>query len=506
MRLPRNDASVFERAPRSFQRTADGQGGRTVENPLGMRFKPRSAKLFGGITAVAVLLLSASFGFSADWPPTLDVSNTTTQARDGRVIERYTHGPRETWGYPAGASGEWDYPPAQETGPAQQNHNSFYLVAPKNPRENAPLCVMLHSANRTAYDYLGFACLERKTEGGDQPATAMTNPPDDFYALFLNSTNAEWWGWSQTRENRMKGVNAPPPAELRVLDTIEWAVNRCKIDRNRIYLCGVSMGGCGTLGIGMPHGEIFAAVRATVPAGTGYEAYRMGGIAPLPAMDAPQAERDAWLKRASAAGLPDPPVIVDFSSPQDGWSTTQPALVNAAQAGRLPLVLGWGPFGHPTFSYIIAKYPLCQIALAYPWLDIRKNEAYPVFTRASTDQRCPWLNAPADYDGSGQMNAWFRWKNKEDEPSSFAMQLWIAHPAVKDPPGMPDTAKADLTLRRLQHFEVKAGRSYAWQTTREGHAISSGRITVGDNGLLTIPQVGMSTVAADLSVKPEPVK
>ncbi|WP_131989729.1 hypothetical protein [Chthoniobacter flavus] len=40
------------------------------------------------------------------WPPTLDSTNTTTQTKDGRTVERYVHGPRETWGYPAGASGE----------------------------------------------------------------------------------------------------------------------------------------------------------------------------------------------------------------------------------------------------------------------------------------------------------------------------------------------------------------------------------------------------------------
>ncbi len=210
---------------------------------------------------VTAALSPVNPGLKADWPPTLDEENSTTQSHDGRTIERYTHGPRQAWGYPVEASGEWGYPPAQETGPAQQNHNSFYVAAPKNPRENAPLCVVLHSANRTAFDYLGFACLVRKTENGDSPAAAMTNSPDDFYGLYLNSTNSEWWGWSQCRKNVARHISGPAPAELRVLDTIEWVVTHHNIDRNRIYLCGVSMGGCGTLGIGMPHGDIFAAVR-----------------------------------------------------------------------------------------------------------------------------------------------------------------------------------------------------------------------------------------------------
>jgi hypothetical protein len=45
----------------------------------------------------------------ADWPPMLDLDNTTTRSLDGRIIERFTHGAREAWGYPASARGEWGY-------------------------------------------------------------------------------------------------------------------------------------------------------------------------------------------------------------------------------------------------------------------------------------------------------------------------------------------------------------------------------------------------------------
>lgn len=453
------------------------------------------------LTVAASLLFSACICFAADWPPTFDAANTTTQTKDGRTIERYTHGPREAWGYPAEASGEWSYAPAQETGTTGQNHKGFYVVSPKNPREGAPLCVVLHSANRTAYDFLGFACLDRQIENREPPATIMTNSPDDFYSLYLNSTNGEWWGWSQTQENRRKGINAAPPAERRVLDTVDWVANRYKIDRNRIYLCGISMGGCGTLGIGMPNGNVFAAIRANVPAGTGYAAYRMGGFAPSPAVDAPQAERDAWMKRAAGVGLPDPPVVVDFSSQMDNWSMTQPALVQAAQVGRLPLVLSWGAFGHTTFASMIAKFPICDVALAYPWLEIRKNEAYPVFTHASSDNRSPWLNAPAEFDSSGQINVYFRWKSQEDTPSHFAMQLWIAHPVVKDAPGMPNSATADITPRRLQQFKIQPGRSYAWQVSRDGKPIASGTSSPDAENLLTIPQVSLTTAPTELSLK-----
>lgn len=396
-------------------------------------------------TACAVALLWNVAAFAEDWPPVLDEKNPNTKSWDGRVIERYTHGARESWGYPAGIEKEWEYPDPLGTGAAGQNHNSFYLASPKNPRPGAPMCVVLHSANRTAYDYMGFEQLHRKIGGGDDPATVATRSTDEFYALYLSSTNAEWYGWTARRKDP-KFKNAPTPAEKRILDTIDWVADRYKIDRNRIYLCGVSMGGCGTLALGMPHGDVFAAIRATVPAGTEYVASSVGGFPPAPGPDASKADRDAWLKTISGVGLPVPPVVVDFSAQNDGWSKTQPALLQAAQAGRLPLVLGWGLFGHATFTSLIAKFPLCEVALEFPWLEVRKNEAYPVFTNASSNQKPPWSGVPAKFDESGQLNAYFRWKSQTDTASRIAMQLWLAHPNIEKLSALPEVR------RRISRF------------------------------------------------------
>ena len=448
-------------------------------------------------------LLTSAVAFGADWPPSLDRSNTATRSLDGRTIERYTHGPRDAWGYPACGDKEWAYPAAHETGPLGQNHHSFYLVAPQKPSPGAPLCVVLHSANRTAYDYMAFQHLNRKIGRGDDPATVATRSPDHFYALYLNSTNSEWWGWT-ARRTRLNNADLLTPAEKRVLDTIEWVVAKYEIDRNRIYLCGVSMGGCGTLALGMPHGDIFAAIRVTVPAGTEYVASRMGGFPSAPAADASQTARDEWTKCISGVGLPDPPVVIDFSAQNDNWSKTQPALLQAAQAGRLPLVVGWGPFGHPTFTSPIARFPLCDVVLEHPWLEIRKNEAYPVFTNASSDQRSPWLGESTHFDESGQINAYFRWKNQSDTPSNLTMQLWLAHPAVGNPPPtMPNASTAEITLRRLQHFRVQAGAAYTWQIARGGKLVGSGTITPDAANLLTVPRVTVTTAPAELTVKKE---
>jgi hypothetical protein len=455
-----------------------------------------------------------------DWPPTLDLKNPVVQTLDGRTIEHYEHGPRASWGYPAPTGDEWGYHAAKETGPKGQNQNTFYLVAPKVPRNNAPLCVVLHSANRTGYEYLSYASLGSTTDGCKDPTTVMTNSPDDFYALYLSSTNAEWWGWSAagTSEDRKRGINAPSPAERRVLDTIEWVVEQRHIDRNRIYLCGVSMGGCGTLGIGLPNGNIFAAIRATVPGGTAYGSYRFAGVAgigPIPSFDSPPAEIDAWKRRAAGVGMPDPPFICDFSSEADGWALTQPPLVYAAHFGHLPLVLTWGNWGHITFGERMLPETICQVGLAFPWLEIRKNEAYPVFTGATCDQRNPWFKAPISFNSSGVMNAYFRWKNIEDTPGRFRIQLWMDHPQIPGPTAaegkpagppviMPDSATADLTFRRFQQFKVTPGASYAWSGSQNGKVLLGGEIMPDYANLLTIPGVShLSTSPIEVSLQPK---
>ena len=126
---------------------------------------------------------------------------------------------------------------------------------------------------------------------------------------------------------------------------------------------------------------------------------------------------------------------------------------------------------------------------------------YPVFTRASCDQRSPWLDAPAEFDSEGQMNAFFRWKNEHDTPAEFAMQLWIAHPAVKVPQSMPNTATADITMRRLQRFKIERGKSYAWQLSRDGHALASGRLSPDAANLLTIPKAALTTQPTELMIR-----
>ena len=440
-----------------------------------------------------------------DWPPVPDAANTVVQAVDGRKIERYVHGLRASWNYPAPFSTMFTFRPGKETGKDQEQINSFYVVSPKTPRENAPLMVVLHSANRTAYDYLGYACLDRAAGPGEIPKAGGTNPPTDFYAVFLNTMNDEWYGWSQARENSAKNITGPTSAELRLFDTIEWVVTHYKIDRNRIYLTGMSMGGCGGLALGMPHGDIFAALRVFAPAGTEYASLRMGGFAPAPAPDAPPAEHDAWLKRASGVGLPDPPYMVDSSSQTDDWSKTQPALLQAAKAGHLPLGAHVGALR--TF----------RLALRHRQISgVRSGARFPVDGNPQDRGLSRLHQCLVRPSGAVAHSSTGKIRRERPDECLFPLEKrkghfvrllhansGSAHPEIKNPPPTMHRTRRRPILPSASPARIQdqPGHRYTWQLSRDGHAIASGQATPDLANLLTIPKLPLTTKPSELSIK-----
>src|SRR6202000_3195159 len=105
-------------------------------------------------------------------------------------------------------------------------------------------------------------------------------------------------------------------------------------------------------------------------------------------------------------------------------------------------------------------------------------------------------------DESGQINAYFRWRNLQDSAKEFAIQLWLTHPTVANPPpSMPETSTADITLRRLQVFRVHPGKGYRWRLLREDKSIAAGTVFADAAGLLTIPRVTLNLTPAELVIE-----
>ena len=140
--------------------------------------------------------------------------------------------------------------------------------------------------------------------------------------------------------------------------------------------------------------------------------------------------------------------------------------------------------------------------MAFPWLEIRKNEAYPVFTNTSSDQHDPWTSKDSKPDESGQINAFFRWKTIKDTKNEFAIELRLAKKGEFDfPVEIPKESTADVTLRRLQSFKVAKDRKYFWKLMRNSSVAASGQIRPDLESLLTIPRIRITNVPAQLRMR-----
>ena len=349
--------------------------------------------------------------------------------------------------------------------------HSFWLVPPASePAAPAPLCVVLHSAGGGGLEPFQPICEPHFQRGwyGDE----------SFYVLSLECRNDDGWWWGASEVGSRP--DAPGPTERRVLATVEWVASHFPVDRNRIYLNGISMGGSGTLGIGMNHGDIFAAAGVIVPAGV-----------------------EHWRARFCGKEAPEPPPLLNISSQADGFAKGQEELLAYFREHRYAVAFAWVPSGHAAFQ-IGKENP--QGFYDYPWLSIRKDAAYPVFTGATSDNRYPGLGNTTAPDQEGQINLQFRWRNVEDSGKRLAMELWLAGAGTTHGvTGGPTEATAEVTFRRVQRFPVKPGAAYAWRMTAGGQVRQEGRVTAaeaGTRGLIILPGVRMTHEAQALTVVP----
>ena len=390
--------------------------------------------------------------------PEMKLTNTSEQ--EGKTILRYEHESVPEWGYEKPQS---DY---------------FFVLPPEGQPKDTPLQVVLHSAGHS-----GEAVLEQSFQKSDWFHNVGLK---DQYVLYLDcAKNRNDWWWGAEYDLKGKYQDTYTPAEKRMLTTIEWVIEKYQIDRNRVYLSGVSMGGSGSLGLGMHRGDIFAAVNVTVAAGTDH------------------------FNARSAHIVADPPVLIDFVSIGDKHSKGQEGLLAEFQKKRYHMIFAFGTNGH---QGSVAKYR--PEARTFPWRSIRKDEAYAVFTNASTDDKYPGFIFPKEgepkgwkfgnslrgkYD-QGQVGALFRWKNLKDTAQEFQMELrMVTKEEIGAKEEMPTTATAEVSLRRLQNFKLGSNEG-TWTLKAGGKTLKSGKVGLDANGLLTIGELPLSTEPAVLTI------
>ena len=398
-------------------------------------------KLTNALVPIVMVVASACVP-AAEWAPEKQKESVFTE----RKLETFQHAVKEEWGYAA---------PQQDT---------FLVLHPKQARANAPLYVVLHSAGHDVH-----SCLACTAQVGNHD---IYHAPPEFFALYLDcrANKGDWW-WGSDKH---KGPEVSP-VDKRVIDTVKWVIQEYGIDENRVYLCGNSMGGSGTLGIGVRHGDVFAAIKANVPARVEHVSNRM--YFPPHALPAD-------------VTLPDPPIVIDYSGQNDGWSKGHDGFFAAMNDRRYPLIMYWGPFGHANNHASILK--VNDLINSFDWLSVKKNEAYPVFTNASTNHPLPWPDH-VDSKKPGQVNAFLRWKDVTETAGSIEVSLFTVSPSeLKTTFTIPTETNADVSLRRLQKLKVAPGATVRWKfnsASGEAQADSTGCVTIANLKITSEPTV-----------------
>jgi predicted esterase len=398
------------------------------------------------LAVLVILSLFATTARAADWPPGKEQEGEF----GGRKLDTYQHSVRKEWGYEA---------------PQRDN---FLVLHPKESRKNAPLYVVLHSAGHDVH-----SCLKCTATVGNHD---IYHAPDDFFALYVDcrANKGDWWWGSE----KYKGPEVGP-IEKRVIDSVKWVVEQYGIDANRVYLCGNSMGGSGALGIGMRHGDVFAAVKANVPAKVEHVSSRMY----FPPQEVP-----------ADLVLADPPIVIDYSAPDDNWSKGHDAFAAAMNQRKYALFMYWGPFGHANNHANILR--VNDLINSFNWLSVTKNEAYPVFTSASTNDPMPWPDQLSDKK-PGQINAFFRWENVSDGREKVETSLFLTKPSeLKTAFTIPTEATADVTLRRVQNLQVAPGQKVRWS-----FGSTSGDVQADATGHVTVPRLKITSEPTTLGIQ-----
>ncbi|MFN3201232.1 MAG: hypothetical protein ACE366_22720 [Bradymonadia bacterium] len=389
-----------------------------------------------------------------------------------------------------------------------------YVMAPdeRSPAGLKPVRILLH----------GFAS-QPPTEGWR--GEYRIAPHDPF--------NTYWWGYQGS------GDAGPQPYTVRrVLHLLHWVLERYPdADVNNVYIEGASMGGAGAATMGLLWGRHFNMVHSTIAQWVprNHRPSRLAQLgghwgAPGPSWDVMDLT-DAMASRAEAQNQyvflkhgKDDGIIhfgaVIFPSPLTGLSAYQ-----ALQAHHVGHMAVWDEGGHGIPDPILGDQWWTQgwnpVFDDTAWL--RRGVAFPVFSNSSGDDdpgdgsgngRRPF-DEDTGYAGgvfaaddtgwsgdvAGALNRALRWDSNGlvDEMERFEIPLRVLDvpngdapragwPTPGDVQSGPIPVRVDVTLRRVQRFQVMPGASVRWR-----FGALEGVTHADESGVITVPEVPVSS-------------
>lgn len=299
--------------------------------------------------------------------------------------------------------------------------------------------------------------------------------------------------------------------ERRMLATIDVVVRKLKsegvrVDTNKIYIHGGSMGGTGGNFLGARYGEVFAAVLASKGAvdhnrngnWTADAQRRLWGkrSQKLPTGDGANVWDHQNLIRWHAENMEkETAFILDAHASNDGSVpfTAVPEYYDALQKAKRPFAAVWAPWGHSGFED--PHWPNHQW---WGTFQFNKDESVPAIGYASSsDKPVP--------GGRGEINTHVEWSSREndfdknsnrddlvDEPRRWEICLRSCnyHRSQSRKKNV-DKQTADVTPRRCRKFKPRPGQKFKWENwscadPANPNKIAGGAVTADKHGLVTV--------------------
>lgn len=325
-------------------------------------------------------------------------------------------------------------------------------------------------------------------------------------------SNTWWFGFGANAghvDRRLADAPVIDYAHQRLDAILDFVAANWHVDVNRQYLFGGSMGGSGTVNYGLRRGTRFAAIyaesamtdfaRAGAAGGAAWETGAITGLWGTPAEALPTPfgmsiwdwyDLQSWVSANPAAVLP---FLADHHGRNDDvidWETQGVSWYPALEAGRHGFVGVFDSAGHswPGFVADSTVFRLTDFAF-------RRNESFPALSHAASSDD-PAVTTGCRNCRVEWSSSWLNFAGPPvDTPSRFELVLRTTNGAA---------TTVDVTPRRLQHFAIAPGASYAWEHRRltDGVLLGGGTVVADSEGLLTVPAVPVLAAGTRLVIVP----
>ncbi len=369
--------------------------------------------------------------------------------------------------------------------------------------------------------------------------------PAAYYCAFelrpVDVSETWWFGFARALDYRAGQEPQPGDAvanftEQRVVrmvyDLLRHPTLGPRIDRERIYVYGHSMGGSGALAFALRYPEIFAAAYASEPM-TDYRTSGDGGGIDWRGDVTPKWGSPALNLPVALAG---PGGWADHLASHNGagvwdWQNHQANLVARAgdemvpfgvAHGRADDVIEWPTQGRPAYAALDGSrrawggrvtdaghswqgYAGLPPTLApdgslvpFAGFGARLHETVPGLSGASGNPALPPADAGPEL-GYNQTIAWSASWDPWDGAPVDGEHEWRMSLRTTD----GSTQSVAVTPRRAQHFRPGAGAAVDWENRRvsDGAVVGSGSVVVDPSGLVTVAGVAVTAGGNRLSLR-----